>query len=59
MTIEFYSAGIAGLNVINHCMAARIHQWLPDEVYYEPGEMSGDTLKLFTGMGFKMVGQTP
>ena len=35
------------------------HQWLPDEVYYEPFGISPDTLKLLTAMGHKMVEQTP
>jgi len=40
--------------------AARIHeQWLPDVVYYEPYGLSSDTLKILTGMGYKMVQQTP
>ncbi|RKP49408.1 gamma-glutamyltransferase [Trinickia fusca] len=55
------------LNIIDFGMepqeavdAARIHeQWLPDEVYYEPYGLSADTLKLLTGMGYKLVQQTP
>lgn len=55
------------LNVIDHGMAPqeavdapRIHhQWLPDEVYYEQRGVSADTLKLLSGMGYKMVEQTP
>lgn len=57
----------AALNVIDHGMAPqeavdapRIHhQWLPDEVYYELRGVSADTLKLLSGMGYKMVEQTP
>jgi|HubBroStandDraft_1064217.scaffolds.fasta_scaffold00213_20 gamma-glutamyltranspeptidase/glutathione hydrolase len=33
------------------------HQWLPDAVGYEPFALSPDTLKLLTGMGYKMVEQ--
>ncbi|MGO2155868.1 MAG: gamma-glutamyltransferase [Serratia proteamaculans] len=55
------------LNVIDHGMAPqeavdapRIHhQWLPDEVYYEQRGVSADTLKILSGMGYKMVEQTP
>lgn len=55
------------LNVIDHGMAPqeavdapRIHhQWLPDEVYYEQRGVSTDTLKILSGMGYKMVEQTP
>ncbi|ANS41443.1 gamma-glutamyltransferase [Serratia inhibens] len=57
----------AALNVIDHGMAPqeavdapRIHhQWLPDEVYYEQRGVSADTLKLLSGMGYKMIEQTP
>ncbi|MES2205871.1 MAG: gamma-glutamyltransferase [Pseudomonadota bacterium] len=55
------------LNVIDYGMApqeavdaSRIHhQWLPDEVYYEPYGLSPDTLKILQGMGHKMIEQTP
>ncbi len=55
------------LNVIDQGMAPqeavdapRIHhQWLPDEVYYEQRGVSADTLKILSGMGYKMVEQTP
>ena len=55
------------LNVIDHGMAPqeavdapRIHhQWLPDEVYYEQRGVSADTLKILSGMDYKMVEQTP
>ncbi|RYM54538.1 gamma-glutamyltransferase [Serratia proteamaculans] len=55
------------LNVIDHGMAPqeavdapRIHhQWLPDEVYYEQRGVSADSLKILSGMGYKMVEQTP
>jgi len=49
------------LNVIDHGMniqeaidAPRIHhQWLPDQVYLEPGALSPDTRKVLAGMGYK------
>jgi len=55
------------LNVIDYGMepqeavdAPRIHhQWLPDEVDLEPWAVSPDSAKLLTGMGYKLVQQTP
>jgi gamma-glutamyltranspeptidase/glutathione hydrolase len=55
------------LNVIDYGMepqeavdAPRIHhQWLPDQVYLEPWSVSPDTARLLTGMGYKLVPQTP
>ena len=55
------------LNVIDYGMepqeavdAPRIHhQWLPDEVDLEPWSVSPDSAKLLTGMGYKLVPQTP
>ena len=49
------------INVIDHGMdiqsaidAPRIHhQWLPDELMYEPHGMSPDTMKILTGYGHK------
>ncbi len=57
----------AALNIIDYGMlpqeavdAPRIHhQWLPDEVYYEQGGLSFDTLKLLRQRGYKMTEQTP
>lgn len=49
--------GMAPQEAVN---APRIHhQWLPDEVYYEQRGVSADTLKILSGMGYKMVEQTP
>jgi gamma-glutamyltranspeptidase/glutathione hydrolase len=56
----------AALNVIDYGMAPqeaidapRIHQqWLPDEVDYEKGGLSPDTLKILSDMGYKMKEQT-
>ncbi len=54
------------LNVIDHGMAPqeavdapRIHQWLPDEVYYEQRGISFDSISLLKTMGYKMVEQSP
>jgi gamma-glutamyltranspeptidase/glutathione hydrolase len=55
------------LNMIDYGMqpqeavdAPRIHhQWLPDEVYAEPFALSPDTVKILTGMGYKITEQTP
>jgi len=55
------------MNVIDYGMAPqeavdapRIHhQWLPDEVFYETNGLSPDTIKILTGMGYKMTEQTP
>lgn len=55
------------LNIIDYGMqpqeavdAPRIHhQWLPDEVFAEPFALSPDTVKLLTGMGYKITTQTP
>ncbi len=49
------------INVIDHGMdiqaainAPRIHhQWLPDELMYEPHGLSADTIKILTGYGHK------
>jgi len=53
------------INVIDHDMdiqeaidAPRIHhQWLPDELMYEPFGFSPDTLSILTGLGHKFVGR--
>lgn len=50
------------MNVVDHGMdlqeaidAPRIHhQWLPDRVVMEPHALSPDTLRLLTGMGYKV-----
>ena len=55
------------LNIIDYGMepqeavdAPRIHhQWLPDEVDVEPWSVSPDSARLLTGMGYKLVPQTP
>jgi len=55
------------LNIIDYGMepqeavdAPRLHhQWLPDEVDLEPWSVSPDSAKLLTGMGYKLVQQTP
>jgi len=55
------------LNIIDYGMepqeavdAPRIHhQWLPDEVDLEPWAVSPDSAELLTGMGYKLVQQTP
>ncbi|WP_338523811.1 gamma-glutamyltransferase [Pseudomonas batumici] len=57
----------SALNIIDYGMepqeavsAPRIHhQWLPDQVSYETRGLSPDTVKTLTGMGYKMVEQTP
>jgi gamma-glutamyltranspeptidase / glutathione hydrolase len=54
------------INIIDYGMgpqeavdAPRIHhQWLPDEIYYEPFGLSPDTLKILAGMGYKLTEQT-
>ncbi len=54
------------MNVIDYGMAPqeavdapRIHhQWLPDEVFYEPYGLSPDTIKILRGMGYKLTQQT-
>jgi gamma-glutamyltranspeptidase/glutathione hydrolase len=51
------------INVIDHDMdiqaaidAPRIHhQWLPDEILYEPFGLSPDTMKILSGYGHKFV----
>lgn len=51
------------INVIDHGMdiqsainAPRIHhQWLPDELMYEPHGLSADTIKILTGYGHKFA----
>jgi gamma-glutamyltranspeptidase/glutathione hydrolase len=55
------------LNVLDYGMAPqeavdapRIHhQWLPDEVFYEPYGLSPDTMKILEGMGYKLTEQAP
>jgi gamma-glutamyltranspeptidase/glutathione hydrolase len=55
------------MNVIDYDMepqdavdAPRIHhQWLPDEVYYEPFALSPDTLERLSQMGHKLILQIP
>ncbi len=55
------------MNVVDYGMgpeaavdAPRIHQqWLPDEIFYEPYGLSPDTIDRLTGMGYKLVEQTP
>ena len=55
------------MNIIDYGMepqeavdAPRIHhQWLPDEVFYEPFALSPDTLKLLGEMGHRLTEQTP
>ena len=55
------------LNIIDYGMepqeavdAPRIHhQWLPDEIDLEPRSVSPDSARLLTGMGYKLVQQTP
>ncbi|AVO38259.1 gamma-glutamyltransferase [Pukyongiella litopenaei] len=50
------------MNVIDHGMdmqeaidAPRIHhQWLPDDIKMEPNGLSPDTIRLLTGMGYKV-----
>jgi len=57
----------AVMNIVDYGMepqeavdAPRIHhQWLPDEVFYEPFALSPDTLKLLGDMGYKLRQQTP
>ena len=55
------------LNILDYGMAPqeavdapRIHhQWLPDEVFYEPYGLSPDTMKILEGMGYKLTEQAP
>ncbi len=55
------------MNIVDYGMAPqaavdapRIHQqWLPDEIFYEPYGLSPDTVDRLTGMGYKLVEQTP
>jgi gamma-glutamyltranspeptidase/glutathione hydrolase len=55
------------MNIIDYGMAPqeavdapRIHhQWLPDEVFYEPYGLSPDTMKILRSMGYKLTEQTP
>ncbi len=55
------------MNVIDYGMAPQEavdaprlhHQWLPDEVFYEPFGLSPDTRKLLADMGYKLTEQTP
>jgi gamma-glutamyltranspeptidase/glutathione hydrolase len=54
------------INVIDHGMdiqeaidAPRVHhQWLPDELMYEPYGLSPDTMKILTGYGHKWSGRS-
>lgn len=49
-----------GMNIQEAVDAPRIHhQWLPDQVTVEPFALSGDTAKVLTGMGYKIVEQAP
>ncbi len=56
----------AALNIIDYGMEPRQavdaprlhHQWLPDELDYEPYALSPDTAKLLTAMGYKLNEQT-
>ncbi len=55
------------VNIVDHGMepqeavdAPRIHhQWLPDEVFYEPFALSPDTLERLGQMGYKLTEQIP
>ena len=55
------------MNIVDYGMgpeeavdAPRIHQqWLPDEIFFEPYGLSPDTIERLTGMGYKLVEQTP
>lgn len=55
------------VNIIDHGMAPQAavdaprfhHQWLPDQIYYEAGGLSPDTLKLLKGMGYTLKAQSP
>ena len=55
------------MNIVDYGMAPQEavdaprvhHQWLPDEVFYEPYGLSPDTVKILTGMGYKLTEQTP
>jgi gamma-glutamyltranspeptidase/glutathione hydrolase len=55
------------IDLIDHRMkpqeavdAPRIHhQWLPDEIAYEPFALSPDTLALLRGAGYRLVEQSP
>lgn len=55
------------INMVDYAMvpqqavdAARIHhQWLPDEVFYEPFALSADTRGLLQAMGYKVTVQSP
>jgi len=55
------------MNILDYGMAPqeavdapRIHhQWLPDEVFYEPYGLSPDTMKILEGMGYKLTEQAP
>ena len=50
------------MNVIDHGMYILVafdeprmhHQWIPDRVYLEPDALSPDTIRLLTGMGYKV-----
>ena len=51
---------VHGMDVSEAVSAPRIHhQWLPDEVRYDPYGMSPDTLALLTRMGHRMVASAP
>ena len=55
------------MNIVDYGMAPEAavdaprihHQWLPDEIFYEPYGLSPDTIDRLTGMGYKLVEQTP
>ena len=55
------------MNIVDYGMAPqeavdapRIHhQWLRDEVFYERFGLSPDTIRILTGMGYKLTEQTP
>jgi gamma-glutamyltranspeptidase/glutathione hydrolase len=55
------------MNIIDYGMAPqeavdapRIHhQWLPDEVFYEPYGLSPDTVKILRSMDYKLTEQAP
>jgi gamma-glutamyltranspeptidase/glutathione hydrolase len=47
-----------GMNIQAAIDAPRIHhQWLPDEIMYEPFGMSPDTISILKGYGHKFVNE--
>ncbi|MBI3672133.1 MAG: gamma-glutamyltransferase [Rhizobiales bacterium] len=49
-----------GMNIQEAVDAPRIHhQWLPDQISAEPFALSPDTKSILTGMGYKIVEQSP